>query len=183
MKLKILVGLLVFLIVVNLATIGSYIYFRMQDKHDWKRGSIDFPDDPRGRFSRPPHLDLTPDQRKQLIELRISFADETKELSQEIGKLREEIYQTLNKDTVSWTIIEDKLREIADHRMQIEKIAIQKLIDAKDYLSLPQRDHLFRFLLMEPSPLKGAPPFDRGPGFFHDRDRDQINRHNNKKKE
>lgn len=181
MKLKILVALLIFLIVVNLATIGSYIYFKVQDKDNWKRRPIDLSGDFRERFPRPPHLDLTPEQRKQLLELRISFADETKELAQEIGNLREEIYQNLNKDTVSWAVIDEKLREIANHRMQIEKIAIQKLIDAKDYLSLPQRDHLYRFLLMEPSSMRGAPPFKGNLEFF--RDRDQIKKHNNKKKE
>ena len=182
MKLKILVGILLFLIVVNIATIGSYIYFRVQDNGERRNDRFDFPRDFHGRFSRPPHLDLTPEQMQQLLELRMSFAEDTKELSLEIAKSRGEIYEILKSDSVSWTMIEEKLQQIANFRMQIEKIAIKKLIEAQDYLSLKQRELLFRFLLMEPSPISGAPPFRRDPN-FRDRDRDQIKSHNNKNKE
>lgn len=180
MKLKILVGILLFLIVVNIATIGSYIYFRVQDNGERRNDRFDFPRDFHRRFSRPPHLDLTPEQMQQLLELRMSFAEDTKELSLEMAKSRGEIYEILKSDSVSWTMIEEKLQQIANFRMQIEKIAIKKLIEAQDYLSLKQRELLFRFLLMEPSAIKREPPFGRDPNFRH---RDQIKRHNNKSKE
>lgn len=180
MRLKILIGVLLFLIVVNIATIGSYIYFRVQDNGDRRNDRFDLPGDFPRRFSRPPHLDLTPEQMQQLLELRMSFAEATKGLSLEIAKSRGEIYELLKRDSVSWTSIEEKLQQIANLRIQIEKVAIKKLIEAQDYLSSEQREHLFRFLLMEPSPMKGAPSFRRDPGF---RDRDQIKRHNNKNKE
>lgn len=183
MKLKILIGFLIFLIVVNLATIGSYIYFKVQDRNDRREERLDLPGDFPGRFSRPPHLDLTPEQLQQLHEIRMNFAMDTKELSLEIAKSRGELYEILKGDSIYWVKIEEKLQQISDLRMQIEKIAIQKLIEVKDHLSIQQTDHLYRFLLMGPSPMKDRPPFKRNPEFSRDHDRDQIKRHNNKNKE
>jgi uncharacterized membrane protein len=171
-KLKILIGVLVFLIVVNLATIGSYIYFRVQ--HEQAEFVGEFP----GRFSRPPDLDLDQKQRQQLLDLRMSFQKDTREISEEIRKTRGEIYQILKQDSVPMATVEEKLRKTANLRMQIEKIAIKKLVEARHYLSPQQMDHLYRFLLMEP-PQHMGPDFRRRPGFL--RDRDQIKNFNNKK--
>ena len=172
MKLKILVGVLVFLIVVNLATIGSYIYFRVQHK------SVEVAPDLRGRFPRPPHLELDKAQRQQLLDLRMSFENDTREISDEIAKTREEIYEILKQDSVPIGVVEEKLTKVADLRMRIEKIAIKKLLEARHYLTPQQVDHLYRFLLME-SPRQMGPDFRRRPGIL--RDRDQIQDFHNKK--
>lgn len=172
MKLKILIGVLVFLIVVNLATIGSYIYFRMQHKQ------VEFIPDFPERFSRPPHLDLDREQRQQLLDLRMSFEKDTREISEEIRKTRREIYEILKQDTVSMDIVEEKLGQVASLRMQIERIAIKKLVVARNYLSPQQMDHLYRFLLMEsPQQMRRDP--GRKPSIL--RDRDQLRNFNNNK--
>jgi len=171
-KLKILIGVLVFLIVVNLATIGSYIYFRVQHK------PVEFVGDFPGRFSRPPNLDLDREQRRQLLDLRKSFEKDTREISDEIKKTRGEIYEILKQDSVPMTVVEEKLRKAANLRMQIEEIAIKKLVEARHHLSPQQLDHLYRFLLVEPSQHM-RPDSRRRPGIL--RDRDQIKNFNNKK--
>lgn len=173
-KLKILIGALVFLIVVNLATLGSYIYFRVQHKQPEFVG--DFP----GRFSRPPHLDLDKEQRRHLFELRKNFEEDTKEISEEIARTREEIYQILKQDSVPMEVVEEKLQKVANLRMQIEKMAIRNLLEARQYLNPQQMDHLYRFLLMGP-PQQMGPDFRRRPGVL--RDRDKIKNFHNKNKE
>jgi uncharacterized membrane protein len=171
-KLKILIGMLVFLIVVNLATIGSYIFFRVQHK------PTEFVPDFPGRFPRPPHLNLDREQIHQMLELRRDFQNDVRELSEEIAKIREEIYQNLKQDPVPMNAVEEKLQKVATLRMQIERIAIKRLVEAGNYLSPEQVDNLYRFLLME-SPrqmgigLRGRPIIPR--------DRDQFRDFNNKK--
>lgn len=172
MKLKILIGGLVFLIVLNLATIGSYIYFRVQ--HEPTEFVPDFP----GRFPRPPHLNLDRQQIHQLVEIRRGFQEDVRELSDEIAEIREEIYQNLKQNPVPMSGVEEKLQKVATLRMQIEKIAIKRLVEARNYLSPEQVDNLYRFLLME-SPrqmgigLRGRPIIPRS--------RDQFRNFNNKK--
>lgn len=175
MKLKILIGILVFLIVVNLATLGTYIYFRMQADDDRS------PVVPRayhspGKFSSPPILRLEPEQRQQLLELRMSLDEDTREYSERIRKLRNDIFMAVKDDSVSMDEIEKKLEEIAELRMQIEKAAISNLLEARRQLSPAQRDHLFRFLLRD---FDGRPPFQRKPGFF--REKSELNKNNNQK--
>lgn len=177
MKVKILVGILVFLIVVNLATIGSYIYFRMERRSDRISRFRDnnFPE----RFQKPPHLDLDREQMHQLLELRMSFERDTRELSERIRGLREDIFQMLKNDSVSMTDIEGKLEEISRLRTQIDKAAINKLIEAQEYLTPVQRDHFLRFLLKAPPDFDNQPPFRQRPGFL--RDRAKPNQPNNNK--
>jgi len=182
MKVKILVGLLIFLIVVNLATIGSYIYFRMDDKSDRmipRFRNSDFP----VRFQKPPHLDLDREQMHQLLELRMSFERDTRELSEQIRALREGIFQMLKNDSVAMTDIEGKLDDISRLRTQIDKAAINKLIEAQEYLTPVQRDHFLRFLLKAPPDLDNEPPFRRRPGFLRDREKPNQLNNNNKNKE
>ena len=172
MKLKILIGVLVFLVAVNLATIGSYIYFRFQ--HKPAEFVPDFPE----RFSRPPHLDLDRDQMHQLLELRKGFEEDTRQISEEIANVREEIYQILKQDSIQMDVVEEKLHKVAMLRMEIEKIAITKLVEARHYLSPQQVDHLYRFLLME-SPRHMRPGLRGRPG--NPGDRNQYKNFNNKK--
>jgi uncharacterized membrane protein len=171
-KVKILIGVLVFLIVVNLATIGSYVYFRVQHK------PVDVVSNFPGRFPRPPRLELDEAQRGQLVELRMSFENDTREISDEIAKTREEIYQMLRQDSVPMGSVEEKLRKVAELRIQVEQIAIKKLVEARHYLSPQQVDHLYRFLLME-SPRRVGPDFKMRPGAL--RGRDQLKNYNHKK--
>lgn len=181
MKLKILVGILIFLIVVNLATIGSYIYFRMEGRSDriLRFRDNNFP----GRFQKPPHLDLDREQMHQLLELRMSFERDTRELSEKIRTLREDIFQMLKSDSVTMTDIEEKLEGISRLRTQIDKAAINKLIEAQEYLTPIQRDHFLRFLLKAPPELNDQPPFRRRPGFLRDREKPNQLNNNNKNKE
>ncbi len=174
-KLKILIGVLVFLIAVNLATIGSYVYFQMQDRN--KLEGVPIPENFRGRFSTPPHLGLDRDQRQQLFEIRMSFEKDTREYSEKIRELRNDIFVAIKDDPISMGRIEEKLEEISKLRMQIEKIAIKKLIEARDYLSPMQRDHLYRFLLKEPPRFNGRAPFQRKQGFM--RGKGTIENYNN----
>lgn len=181
MKLKILIGLLIFLIVVNLATIGSYIYFRTDDGGD--RIIPRFGDGFPSKFQKPPHLNLDREQMHQLLELRMGFERDTRELSEQIRKLREDIFQMLKNDPVSLEEIEQKLQEISRLRMQIDKAAINKLIEAQEYLTPVQRDHFLRFLLKEPRLLNDKSPFRGKPGFLKEREKFNQPNNNNKNKE
>lgn len=169
MKLKILISILILLIIVNLATLGSYVYFKAKEESRTFAAYPPFPGNiPQENFI-PPRLDLNREQRERFLELKRKFEGETKNLWQEVGKLREEILTEMQKDSFSMDRIEDKLEKIAQLRLEIEKRGIQNLTEAREFLTPPQRQHLFNFLMERPGFRSHPMMRGRGPGNRHGR--------------
>jgi len=150
MKIKILVGTLIFLIVINLAAIGSYTYFQItrSGENNYKRPSLR--EGFRRKPSRPPRMRLNPEQRRQLWKLNRQFQEQVKEYETEIDETRLQIFEELEKESFSVDDIEEKLQNIAQLKLEIEKQAIMKLRETQKYLSLEQRRLLFDSMLDVP---------------------------------
>src|SRR6266849_1587883 len=90
MKMKLLVGSLVFLIVINLATIGTFVYVRFIHRPPPVMAGFD------GPFHGPPPLrDIDEGQRKKVMELMESLRDETAELNEKAGRLERHTFELL----------------------------------------------------------------------------------------
>jgi Spy/CpxP family protein refolding chaperone len=155
MKLKILVGILVLLIVVNLAALGSFLYMQ------WRN-----PPQPEfQRMGRGPRFELNLDksQRQQLRALLREFQTETKPINDQIHRLEDEIFELLQEDSVDPGGIEDKLKEIAALRLEISKRIVDKFRETRKFLSPVQQRHFYRSLMqVRPGPMGPGPRFQRG---------------------
>ncbi len=168
MKIKLLIGALLFLILVNLATIGSYLYYRWnapaplppwEERHPGRWGG-----------APPPPMDLAPEQRRVLRSLIFEFAEQTRDLRDEKRRLKEELFRLMTSDEVDTTLINQKTKELSEVWYRLFKISTDKLIDAKKHLTPEQQRHLFFAILrfQQDGPMRrhfrgNRPP--RGPGF------------------
>jgi len=149
MKVKILIGVLLFLIAVNLATIGSYVYFRFTGPPP---GHL-FNRELRGRrpFNRgpggPPELRLNRRQRQQLFKQLSEFRRETQSQRRKINRIERKTFQLIQQDLVPVDSVNANLKEISDIRLEISRHIIKKMIAAKSYLT-PKQQHEFYNAIM-----------------------------------
>ena len=135
-KLKILVGILVFLILVNLATIGSFFYFQAK-KPDFKDGKSRY-------FSE------LPMEKKQLIkDSFFQFKESSKELIDAIRQNERKLYELLIADEVDTTAIYNTLNEINRLNEQKAKKGIERLLLLKKELTPEEQRIVFRIILRE----------------------------------
>ncbi|GEM_PF-1845307 len=149
MKLKILIGALIFLIVINLATLGSYIYFRIQhtppplmerfppfggEPHHWEKHSDIL-------------LNLTPEQRHQLQSLIREFQEESRELRFKKMSDEEKLMELLQADTLDTNLIEQTIQQISEEQFKIRRIAIRKLVKARSFLTPDQQKRFYLSLI------------------------------------
>lgn len=170
MKIKVLIGVLIFLIVINLATIGSYVYLKMTKEPNRHMPLMPLVDGP----ERPvppdrPELKLNKGQREKLINLLRSFREITIDLRQQMRKLEDDTFVLLQKDTVSRKQVDVNLRKITELKLEISKEAVNKLIEAKKFLSPEQQQHFYN-ALMQIRPE------------FSERAQDQFNRERHNRK-
>lgn len=158
MKLKVLIGVLVFLIVVNLATLGSYLYYRMTPQPDFPPEFVPgVPGGAQERFHRPPWL--TPEKAQQMRQLLNQLRSETEPLQQDLNRTEEALFELLQRESAPDSI-ERKLEEVAHLRLEISRRALGKLIEAKQFLSPEEQRVFFQFIIQSRPGLKG-----RRPGF------------------
>jgi hypothetical protein len=154
MKIKFLVGALVFLIVVNLATLGSYVYYTMT-RHHGEEGM-----DPADRSQFPPPLlHMGVEEREKVFQLLRNFHEESSASRSRIQKLEDDLFKLLQQDSVDQQVVEMTLREISNVKLEISTQATRKLMDAKSFLNAEQRGMLFDALMkMRPAPPGGGSP-------------------------
>lgn len=145
MKIKFLVGALVFLVVVNLAVMGTFIAMNLSrkpaPKGEWgPKAALEGE-----RRVRRPRI---PDERRR--ELMVHLRDlrrETAPLKERIAGLEEEIFVAMQEDPVSEARVDSLLEEISGIQYEISRIAARKLIDAKRVLPPGEREAFFRAVL------------------------------------
>ena len=145
MKLKILVGVLIFLIAINLGTIGSYLYFQIF-KLDKEVVTADLKQ-PTFHHGKRRRLRLDKNQRKELRKLLRELHSESRDLRLNLMRLEEEAFNLLGVDTIAEDELDKKLKDIADIRLEMSRKAIQKLIETKSFLSPDQRQHFFQAIM------------------------------------
>jgi Spy/CpxP family protein refolding chaperone len=135
MKVKVLIGFLIFLIVINLATIGSFLYYQ------WRKPP-EPPVSPGGPGRQPlRELNFNRNQRHQLRNLLLEFKVETEPLNNQIHILE----------------------NIAELRLEISKKIIDKFYDTRNILTPMQQKHFFNALMNQrPGPMGPGPHFRKG---------------------
>lgn len=149
MKVKLLVGALLFLIAVNLATIGSYVYLRFSGTHTRPYFNREYMNrHPFGRGPGPgPALQLNRQQRQQLFNLLKDFRQETEPQRRQIDSLERKTFQLMQQQPVQMDSINSNLKQISDIRYMISQQIIKKLMAAKSYLN-PRQQHQFYNAIM-----------------------------------
>jgi hypothetical protein len=151
MKIKILVGILVFLIVVNLATIGTYVYFRFTAPPPGG-----FQNRPHDSHMPPPIRDLGDAEREKMFGLMHDFIDETNTMRDSVRLLEHELFRLFQQNPVMQENIDSKLKDIAAVKVEISKKAAARFIQAKTFLSPEQQERFFDAI------MQSQPDF--GPG-------------------
>lgn len=163
MKTKILIGILVFLIVINLATIGTYIYLKVTHERAYTTellppgGRM-----PQGMPGNDPMMQLTEEQRHKLFDLMHGFHEEARTLNARVMDIERETFKLLHETPVPQEKVDAKLKEISDIRLEISKKAARKLIEAKEFLSPEQQERFFDAIMQARQEFGGPPPMRGG---------------------
>jgi hypothetical protein len=162
MKLRVLVGVLGFLIILNLATIGTFLYVHFTRP---PRPSLSLAPDEgfRGRpraAGRPWLRRLPSEDREELVGLLREFHGETRDLRLKLRSLEDQIFDLMQNDPVSVVTVDSLLGEVAAVRLDISRVATRKLIEAKTILPREEQRMFFDSILQ----ARPAPRGMHGPG-------------------
>lgn len=161
MKIKILIGVLVFLILVNLATIGSFLVMVSRGKPP-----APFPEDRPGRFTREPfnrdrQHRMSPELRSQLRDNFRALNSETSDLRASIHELEAQTFELMQNDPVPIAQIDSILEEISRARLEISRIAIRNMLNAGSQLTPEERTQFFNALRDLRPDMPGPPRHGR----------------------
>lgn len=155
MKTKVLVGILLFLIVVNLSTIGVFVYHLLQPGP--RPGeSLPFMEGRPTEMMGPesPMMRMQPEVRERMHALMMRFRGDVQELQQKIFVLEDTTVALLKNDPPPMDRVNDNLKKLSDLRLLINQKAVHNLLQAKSFLSQEQQDMFFR-AIMQARPQSG----------------------------
>jgi Spy/CpxP family protein refolding chaperone len=160
-KIKLLIGVLVALIVLNLATIGSFLFMQWRSSGRevglWtQEGRPVGPSARRGHEGRrrPPRFRLSEEERDQLMSLLVEFRSETEGLRQKISEDENRVFELMRREQVPRAQVDSLLEEITRGRLESGRLAIDKLVESKAYLS-PEQQKLFFDAILQVRPHDG----------------------------
>jgi len=165
MKTKVLVGILLFLIVINLSTIGVFVFHMLRGPKEAEPFAAEGGRQAGTMAPESPMMRLQPEVRERMHKLMTSFREETRELQQKIFVLEDTTVALLKNDPPPMGRITDNLKQISDLRLLINQKAIHNLLQAKSFLPPEQQDIFFR-AIMQARPQMGrygAGMIGRGP--------------------
>ena len=155
MKTKVLVGILLFLIVVNLSTIGVFVYHLLQPgPRPGERLPFmeERPTEMMGAES--PMMRMQPEVRERMHALMMLFRGDVQELQQKIFVLEDTTVALLKNDPPPMDRVNDNLKKLSDLRLLINQKAVHNLLKAKSFLNQEQQDMFFR-AIMQARPQSG----------------------------
>jgi Spy/CpxP family protein refolding chaperone len=164
MKTKVLVGILLFLIVVNLSTIGVFVY------HILKAGPP--PVEPltigggrsMGMMSgESPMMHMQPEVRDRMHAMMMGFREDIKETQQRIIFLEDSTVVLLKLDPPPMDRINANLRTLSDLKLSINQKAVHNLLQVKSFLNPEQQDMFFRAIMQARPQMAGGGSMGRGP--------------------
>ena len=145
MNLKGLFGILVFIVIVNIVAVDTYLYYNHQKISGTISESVrPAPGTDNGEN---PFPKLNNSQRNEMRNILEEFKKSTGELNGKIRNHDNEIYRLMEADSINRDSIDMHLKEISSLRMEISKIAIARLIETKKILSRDQQEQLFAAIL------------------------------------
>ncbi|MFZ0389824.1 MAG: periplasmic heavy metal sensor [Calditrichia bacterium] len=156
-KIKIFIGILIFLMIINLAVLGSYLY------HRWSLPERTFPfshERSAAMFDHSlPRLDR--EQRHQLRRLQHRFHETVSPFLQQRRQYRRDMFELLRQDELDTAAVYEKLKELNLVDQDIERKAVELLMETRQFLSPEQLSFLYHFLS---GFQEGAPPGRRYRG-------------------
>jgi hypothetical protein len=149
MMVKYLAGTLIFLAIVNLVAVDTYLYYTLVRNPDARSpgvtGSVAGAPAGEGGVSK---LDAA--QRKEIGRIKNDFRRETGEIYGRIGELEDEMYRLVQEDPVSQEKIDRNLAEHGALRLRLKRIAIEKMIETRSILTADQKRELFKAIFRTP---------------------------------
>jgi len=161
MKIKILIGVLLVLIAINLGTIGTYLYLQLnRDKNPhWNQSRV-----PPFRPDHRPEMRLDKKQRQQLRTLLMEFQQENQESRNQIQELEGNTFELLQAEKVPVDQINQNLKQLSDLRLKLMEAAVEKMIKVKSFLNPEQQKRFFDFIMeSRPAIPFGPRPQPGGP--------------------
>ena len=153
MKVKILVGVLIFLTLVNLAMMGTFAYFRfVHPPFD------EFRNHPMDSRMPPPILELGEKERGQMFKLMRGFIDDSRPMRDSVRLMENELFQLFQQNPVVQEKIDSKLKDIAAVKVEISQRAAKDFVQAKTFLTPQQQEHFFKAI------MQSMPDFGPGGG-------------------
>jgi uncharacterized membrane protein len=152
MKVRLLIGVLVALIVLNLATIGSFVYMRWRTPGQDLEALAPQPN-PEFRSHRGDHRRATGpfrpsgDERRHLIGLLSEFRTQTDGIRQKISEDENRVFDLMQREKVPRAQVDSLLEEISRSRLEMRRLAVDKLIESKAHLSPHQQQRFFDSIL------------------------------------
>lgn len=175
---RLLTGLIVFLIVTNIATVLTVVrHIRNQEgktgtelKQESKpddKSPVDLPDNQRTIFFTKA-LNLSADQQSAFREVNWNYGKQTQEISREMSRLREQLLSALDQtapDTVMLNTLSD---QIGQEHTRLKKLTITYYLGLKSICNGDQKKALYEMFQKLLSPesnvnVPGGRPQGRGP--------------------
>ncbi|HLX13090.1 MAG TPA: periplasmic heavy metal sensor, partial [Bacteroidota bacterium] len=140
MNVKLLIGILIFLVIVNLATTGTYLFLTL--RHHAEPAPV------LGGGPPPPiPMDLSSDQQEKLHQLMRSFHDDTRAMHDSIKTVEDSTMSMLQHNPVDRQAIEALMATAASLHLRISERAVQSLMDAKAFLTPEQQKHFYNMIM------------------------------------
>src|SRR5258705_1802061 len=128
MKVKVLIGVLVVLMVMNLAARGSFMFMHLHgDRHHGHSGER--------RMQRWVMRNVPEEDRERLMRTMRSFHEEVRPLAEQTGKLEEELISSMRQDPPPRAHIDSLLEQISHNRLQDPRRATDRMIPLAESLT------------------------------------------------
>ena len=166
MKTKVLVGILLFLIVVNLSTIGVFVYHLLRGGPPMLDAvPVDGVRPPGMMGGTSPMMHMKPEVRERMHALMTGFREEVRETQEKIFVLEDSTVAMLKNDPPPMERINENLRKLADLRLSINQKAVHNLLQAKTFLNSEQQEMFFRAIMQARPQMgrAGSGAMGRGP--------------------
>ncbi len=158
MKMKMLIGVLIFLILINLATIGTFLYVRFSHHRPPMMPGFD------DHLPPPPLMNIDEGQREKVMKLMEELQNETTELREKADKLERRTFELMEKTPASEDSIDQNLSALSSVRLELSRRFTMKLLGMKSFLTPEQQRVMFRSIGKEHhGPGNGPPVRPRGP--------------------
>ena len=157
MKTKVLVGSLIFLIIVNLATLGTYLWLRFKAPHDMPMGT-------------PPAAMMALDSatRERLHGIMMDFRRSMMPVQEELRRAEDSVIVLLQQDPVPTEQVDQLFIRISALRTSISQNAVRHLVQTKSFLTPEQQRHFFRAILDAQPRMRRGEGMGMGPRFGPD---------------
>lgn len=138
MKLKVLVGALVALMIINIAAIGSFLYLHHHAKHPGKQ-----PD----RAHRFAARYVPEKDRAKFFRTARALRQDIGPLADETGALEKDLINSMRQNPVPRAHIDSLLEQISRNRLEINRKATDRMIAMGDSLTSEERGHMVDALM------------------------------------